>query len=339
MKSTAVMRTGRRGFTLVELLVVIAIVGILIALLLPAVQAAREAARRLQCSNNVKQIGVALHNYYAAVKTFPPGEQPLAGGPGHAWSAFILPYLEETTIEGQLDYSVSGFPNGGTWNSLPPDHYRALANVISAYVCPSSGHARTLNYKAVGTNPPPYVPPSAPGNGDALSDHLGMLEYQGIAGSDRTMVPIVPGGGQTSQLGILFPKSKIRFKHLADGSSKTMIVGEYSHLAENQKFNAYMGSGDNDATWDIGGWPDDTFSCKTIAFPPLAPYFWPTPNTFVPPGPIVNTVTRASLKSAHPGGVHIGLADGSVRFLPAEIDMTIFKNLADRADGATAVDF
>lgn len=329
-------RQSRTGFTLVELLVVIAIIGVLIALLLPAVQAAREAARRTQCSNNVKQIALALHNYHDAHRIFPPGESKLTdGNPGHAWSGQIIPYLEQATLT--IDYNYSGYPF--SWASLPPQHYKALATVIPTYLCPSSGHAPTMNYD--GVPEPGLLPPNTGSTPQALLNAIGMLEYHGIAGSNRIMVPIAPtpGAGTTSNQGILYPFSKVRFKHITDGTSKTLIVGEYSHVTENQKFNSWGGLGDSDGTWDIGSWPDNTYACKTIAFPPLTAYFWPAPDTSIAPGPITQTITRAALKSGHPGGIHVAFADGSVRFLAAEINLETYRNLADRADGNTGGDY
>ena len=124
-------RRRGQGFTLVELLVVIAIIGILVALLLPAVQAAREMGRRMQCSNNLKQIGLALHNYHTALKTLPYGANyPI--GKGGTWAAFILPHLEQQNLYDKFDFNLF------IWDAA---NATAVGTVIPVYICPSDGKA------------------------------------------------------------------------------------------------------------------------------------------------------------------------------------------------------
>ena len=316
--------TFPRAFTLVELLVVITIIGILIALLLPAVQAAREAARRSQCSNNMKQIGLGLHNYLATHNLFPMGEMDWVGWTsssgmtGYCWATVILPFLEQQPLWDQLQSVGAGYGYG---YSTPDLHYAGLCTVVPAYLCPSSGHAPTFNYDST----------------SAAYNKYGMLEYVGIAGSDRYGSPYT----YPSKAGTFYQKSKTRAADIYDGTSNTMIVGEFSGLAPGQAFNGSGGAGDNDGTWALGryslGDPNQggewgTWTVRTVAYPPnTAWYYRRSTDPWDPP--IANRVTRAALKSNHPGGILVVAGDAGVHFLSNGIDLTVYKDLADRDDG------
>ncbi|MEX0641102.1 MAG: DUF1559 domain-containing protein [Pirellulales bacterium] len=316
---------------------VIAIIGILAALLLPAIQAARESARRAQCLNNVKQIGIALQNYHSTYQTFPPGETALSNGqPGHSWAGRITPYLEENL---PIDFNYSGYPDNSPagFAALPVEHYRALTARIPAYKCPSSAHAPTYNYDGY---PEGILPPNPGSVQFALANAFGILEYVGIAGSDAV---IEKDTDFVSKLGVLFHDSNIRTQHITDGTSKTLIVGEYSHVTQYQHFNEFESLKDSDTTWDLGKWPggDYLFSCKTIVFAPFSPAFVTKKGTFNPGAAalITGTASGAALKSGHVSGIHVGMADGSARYLDALIDLVTLKRLADRADGAAVGDY
>ena len=320
-------RGSRLGFTLVELLVVIAIIGILIALLLPAVQAAREAARRMQCSSNLKQIGVALHNYNSAHGMFPPAETFLETGPfasgrsykgrsvgsGHAWSAFILPYLEQQAVYDMINWEVPGWVNSTSIMNADLRHYAAMTSVISTYICPSSPEASTFN----GVLSP----------ADHPANKLALIQYVGIAGSDRA--------GSPSELGVFFTVSETRVRDIPDGTANTMGVGEYAGVTEGQKLSPIGGTGNNSGSWDLGYWGGGelgVWPARTIAFPAMSPNFYYEVEIAEQP-PLTSTITRAALKSPHPGGIHIMLMDGSVRFLSLEVDFMTYQDLADCADG------
>src|SRR4051812_24180729 len=134
------IRRGRPGFTLIELLVVIAIIGVLIALLLPAVQAAREAARRAQCVNNLKQIGLGLHNYESTNGVFPPGRiNTYVAGNGHCWGAYsqMLPFLEQKAVFDAMNFSMNPDPDYTTSTAVA--NRTAAVTVVSALLCPSDG--------------------------------------------------------------------------------------------------------------------------------------------------------------------------------------------------------
>ena len=176
----------QKAFTLVELLVVIAIIGILVALLLPAVQAAREAARKAHCKNNMRQIGLALHNYQLTTRKFPPGALGTSGSTSknhllHTWQAMILPYLEQSNLEQQYDYNYR-FDHSA--NAV------AVIQPVSVYLCPSQSDELVDNQ---------YAP----------------SHFAANAGTD-------PGADN----GLLFPMSALRFRDVTDGTSNTIAVGE-----------------------------------------------------------------------------------------------------------------
>jgi type II secretory pathway pseudopilin PulG len=185
----------------VELLVVIAIIGILVALLLPAIQAAREAARRTQCTNNLKQVGLALLNYDSTHKVFPPGyisqfdSNGSDTGPGWGWASFILPQLEESPIYSaiHLDLPIEHPSNG------------ARVSIIPGYLCPTEDLRQGWKVKTAG---------------GTLICEVAESNYVAMFG---TTEPGVDGDG------MFFRKSKIGFREITDGSSKTIVVGERTH--------------------------------------------------------------------------------------------------------------
>jgi prepilin-type N-terminal cleavage/methylation domain-containing protein len=215
-----------RGFTLVELLVVIAIIGVLVALLLPAVQAAREAARRSQCQNNLKQIGLALQMHHDAKKVFPPGAMM---GEGSMWSYYILPYMEQVSAFAKAR-AQEGNGKNYNWAHDGPYNDQALAldenrNVamcevlMPVFQCPS-GNLPPHIYSASSYNwiVQKRVPASYLGNA------TGLVVDQNVR--DAPTPPLSQGIRMGSLDGVLFPQSKIGIKHILDGTSNTVLVGE-----------------------------------------------------------------------------------------------------------------
>jgi prepilin-type N-terminal cleavage/methylation domain-containing protein len=212
------LRRRRSGFTLVELLVVIAIIGVLVALLLPAVQAAREAGRRSQCQNNLKQIGLGLQMHHDAKGVFPQGA---VMGEGSMWSYYILPYMEATAAYARMTAQEGGGKNynwahDGPYATLNPDTDRNVImaeQVFPVYRCPSANlpehlfSASSYNWIVMERVPMSYI-----GNASGLVVDQNRRDDQNIR--------------MGSVDGVLFPLSKISMKHILDGTSNTILVGE-----------------------------------------------------------------------------------------------------------------
>ncbi len=224
-----IMRVHKpRGFTLIELLVVIAIIAVLIALLVPAVQKVREAAARTQCQNNLKQIGLAFHNYHEMYGTFPPGNKIFWGA---GWATYILPFIEQEAMYRQLDLTLP-VASAGPWNTVP--NWIKLQNfVVPTYVCPGS--------------PLPQLIQTDPGDNGA-NNWQQAGNYAGIMGAvtgPRNFADPT-GGGRTSDCsrntpntcavpngypasnGVIYPGSHTRATDITDGTSNTFAVGEQS---------------------------------------------------------------------------------------------------------------
>ncbi len=335
------MVNRRRGFTLIELLVVIAIIAILIALLLPAVQQAREAARRTQCKNNIKQIGLALHNYHDTHTLFPPGSTG-----SHTVHQFILPFLEQANIYNRMTFQslIPGCTNERCAEIYNIDraNIQAIAanTVVTTFICPSSPCAPTYNYNQ----------PS--GSGAGFNDHA-MTDYLPIAGSDRDCLPtggcVITNatgsrGGNNSSLGMFLHTNiwgnaaKIGIKDITDGTSNTMGYGEFSCLTKGQQMNAFKGRGDGEVpiclAQDGRSW---NYTSRTVSFAPNTRFFWNRSDGN--PLNVTGRLSDSSLHSQHVGGIQILLMDGAVRFISDNINLNTLKDLADKADGNVIGEF
>jgi prepilin-type N-terminal cleavage/methylation domain-containing protein/prepilin-type processing-associated H-X9-DG protein len=338
-------RKRPRGFTLVELLVVITIIGILIALLLPAVQAAREAARRSQCANNVKQLGLAVLNYESLNGAFPPGgiEASKTGSKyGIAWLVRILPFCEQDNIYNQLD--VVGLGTYGCYAGATGSANAANKNLLnkefSHMKCPSSplpvnGASFAAEYGGTGNEHQPYQGSNYTGiSGGGLPPGSGQSSPNQEYPKTRDKAPIA-AEGWIGEGGVLIRNVAITAGQIHDGLSNTMIVGEQSDwcLASDGSFRDcrsdcghgfYMGPGgdtcdrDFNLTCVIYGIGEQSYSSKGIT------------GNCGPNRPIL---------AAHPGGATVGMADGSVQFLSKAINIYTLYNLANRDDGRLLGDF
>ncbi|MEZ6058609.1 MAG: DUF1559 domain-containing protein [Planctomycetaceae bacterium] len=322
----------RRGFTLIELLVVIAIIAILVALLLPAVQSVREAARRSQCQDQLHNFVIAVHNYEGALKRLPPGAAARQGGHGPSMWVQLLPYIEQKPLydaiasKGWVDQWWFGSTNAGTV-ALKGAVGGATMDIFN---CPSSP---LDTVKSSGSTP------SVP---------LQMTDYIPIAGSDIHSSTATVTPGRASSGGVFHSNEAVRMAKITDGTSNHLWIGEQGNFAYtgttkaddrnggNNTGGIYMGvkngyvpnggSPAHDA--NVGNQDRRCYNFTTVRYQ-------------------INTTTRPSggagisdcnvpIRSAHPGGAHFGIGDGKVVFLSENVDLTLLKNLCDKDDGNAA---
>ncbi len=286
------------GFTLVELLTVIGIIGLLVALLLPSVQMAREAARRMQCQNNLKQIGLAIHNYHDAYSHFPSGYMSRFDssgndlGPGWGWAAAILPELEQSALYDQIRYDR---------NIEDAANVAARTVVLAAYLCPSDGAQRSWIVKRYDTN----------GNVLQTICDLASSNYIGVYG---TTEPGVDGNGCFSR------DVNLRFADIVDGSSQTFLVGERS-------------SNLGPATWAGVVTSANLFPPAGSPSPPILNNAsgMTLGHTGDGNGPNAPYSYVNQFWSRHPGGCHFLMADGHVSFISSSVDYSLYLALTTRA--------
>ncbi len=305
------MATGRaRGFTLIELLVVIAIIAILIALLLPAVQQAREAARRSQCKNSLKQFGLALQNYHDSAKMFPVGgfTQGAGAGNGLSWHVMVLPNMDQAPLYKKFDFNAISY-------LTPVANVALCVAPIPGFFCPSADQA---TYKT--TNAGEYSP-AATGVPTYSTNYYGVMGPKGtntlVAGSPAYSVTAAPAGhGGFSNEGILRRLNYSTIGDIKDGTSNTFIVGELSwSLNAGAPYRIFIRGADSSA---IG-------SCKNLnSGIGLVGYT----------GANFNDV---SFGSEHSGGTHFLMADGATRFVNKTIDIAIYKALGSMKGREVAV--
>jgi prepilin-type N-terminal cleavage/methylation domain-containing protein/prepilin-type processing-associated H-X9-DG protein len=297
--------SGQAGFTLIELLVVIAIIGVLIALLLPAVQKVREAANRASCSNNLKQLGLALHNYHDANNCFPPADLTIkyaAGNVASSWITRVLPYLEQENLYRQYDFTVN-------WDQAPNDGDGAVNSTrISLLRCPSAPSKRGETTRSMtdysGTNLAYYADPGV---------YPGYTDKQQYANGGVLMdVTVSPGGDTTGN----------RIGDILDGSASTIMVAECA--GRNQHWiNGELDDGTvTNGSWG-GPWANPGNELKVQGYD-LATR---TRGHALAPPCAVNCMNGGEIYAFHLGGANVLLADGSAHFLKDTTDIILLRAL------------
>ena len=303
-------RLPRSAFTLVELLVVITIIGILIALLLPAVQAAREAARRMQCSNNLKQLGLALHVYHDTNKCFPPASVTDMVVNSVAFNrislhARVLPFMEQRPLYDLVDFNVVWDPasDGGI-------NQAARRTRVDTLLCPS------------------FQKEASEEEDDEWTTHYyGVMGAKGInpvTGADYAVQQWYPGaspayfGGGHAENGMLYRNSSVKIRDVIDGTSNTLLMGEISW--KGGYFGPWLAGLSNGLAL--------SYASKNVTYPlnSFSIDFYDEWNSL-------------SFGSMHPGGAHFLFADGSVHFISENIDLAIYKGAASRDGGEVSEGF
>lgn len=297
---TSFPTTSRKAFTLIELLVVIAIIAVLIALLLPAVQQAREAARRSQCKNNLKQIGLALHNYHDAFQTLPPGWIGITSGQpdvnginGWSWASKLLPQMDQAALYGTINFNSQV---GSATNSVP------RTTVLSVFRCPSDVVPEKWTIVAA--------------TGSAPLAEVASASYSGVFGKDELdLCEGLAAGTPCTSDGAFFLNSRTRFSDVSDGLSTTILVGERVSLSSSDWLYTWTGvvAGGKEAIERVLGDTDVTPNRDLIHMDEFASY--------------------------HTGGAHFVLGDGAVRFISTSINLSVYRALASRASGEVVSEF
>jgi prepilin-type N-terminal cleavage/methylation domain-containing protein/prepilin-type processing-associated H-X9-DG protein len=339
----------RRGFTLIELLVVIAIIGILIALLLPAVQQAREAARRTQCRNNLKQLGIALHNYHDAHRVFPPayvGNFSASGtingvsypddngnGPsGFGWGALLLPQLDQQPLYNKFNFSLA------CWD---PANAAAAATKLPAFLCPSATGGEdgylvdkfTSGTAAAPRDPQPFSPAIRFSHSHYVTN-AGIHQPWGRSPSysqDLSIPePIPANGNQLAHMdGAFYRNSRIRIADVTDGTSGTIFIGEHSSILSNKTWVGVVPYG---ATCPTAKFPSECNSGGCMVGAHSGPDTHDHPQVIIhaPNNPFGHT---DEMYAEHAGGANNLFGDGSVRFISEFIDGFVWVGMSTRNGG------
>jgi prepilin-type N-terminal cleavage/methylation domain-containing protein/prepilin-type processing-associated H-X9-DG protein len=346
------LRARRRGFTLVELLVVIAIIGVLIAMLLPAVQSAREAARRLQCTNHLKQLGLALHNYEGARRRLPPGytsdsaatsdRDPSSwdASPGWGWGAHLLEYIEQGSVAGAVDMNLP------LW---APQHAAVVRASLPGLLCPSSSGATEPFAVADESGVPLALGGGAIelGRSHYVASH-GQESCWGDCGGAASQVVFANIYSQEKQVinhnrdvskiadGPFYRNSKTEFREVTDGLSNTIFLGEHSsRLSEKTWVGVVPGAFTHPLFVSPENGPDTAATLVLVhagpsggeedlnGLPIIHPLNFPTYHV-------------GQMFAEHPGGGNVGLGDGSVTFVSDDVDLFVWAEYSSIGEGEVA---